>query len=320
MIRDLGAITFFVLAASACSGASATYYPTVVSDHNLGASSEVSPSLPEVDIPRRATQSDGELDRQTVYVPDDVSQTHGGVTVRISRVVYSSAETIIELTVLASPEYGFIWDELLLPQYAYLLNDFELTDDQGRVVRGTSGEYGFARSDPSRQVAFDHRYSFEAPSAGAKVLSLEMSSVILGNLYASQVMGFSLEDVTLGHEWELNQTIEFGPISVVFERARLVEATGQLHSFRLEADYSHVASEFQGTLIHVTCLRMYPVLNSSFSNPQDSNCEEAASISYIEFGSAKILNPALPSRPLQLRAVTDIIVEGPWTLSWLIEP
>lgn len=308
-----------LLLTAACSTTSTTEYPARVSEQDVDGSAEDLGLAPgSYDYRPRGTKFP-DPDGHTTYRPDGAYQTHGGVTVRVTEVSYSSREMIMDLVVLAERQYGFLWDEELLPQYAYVLNDFQLVDDQGREVRSISGEYGFARSDPSGRVAFDHHYLFEVPAADAKELTLQLSSVVLGNLYAGTVTEFSFEGLTIGDEWELHQPVIFGPLSVVLDRARLREATGQLHSFRLEADYSHSPSEFMGTSIHPTCLRMYPWFNPSFSSLQDSGCVDSAATSYIEFGSAKMLNPSLPKQPLQVRAITDLVVGGPWIMSWSIE-
>lgn len=308
-----------MLLTSACSVASPTDYPAAVNDQEVRSLVEDRTLSEEADDHRPASPANAEAREQTVDRLDGVSQSHGGVTVRVDQVTYSPHETAIDLVVLADREYGFGWDEELPPQYSYLLNGFQLVDDHGRLVRNTTGEYGFARSDPSGNVAFDHHYRFGTPTADATELTLQFSSVILGNLYARDIMEFSLDGLSVGDEWEVHQPVVFGPLFVVFDRVRLAEGTGQLHSFRLEADRSAGASEFMGASVRATCIRMYPVVNPSFRRLQDSNCSETGLISYIEFGSAGVLNPSLPTQPLKLRAVTDLVVDGPWTISWPIE-
>lgn len=274
-----------------------------------------------LDVPKdnqSAAPSNGTVGEFVSY-PVNTSATHGGVTVRIRQVRYSPLATMIDLVVLADRDYGFVWDEELPPQYAYLLNDFQLVDDRGRLVANRSGEYRFARSESAREVAFDHSYVFDAPSPDATELTLQMSSVVLGNVRALDTIEFELEGFVIGDEWLLDSKVVFGPLSLVLERARLGEAAAELHSFRLETDYSFEATQFEGTTIRPTCVRMYSARNSSFSSLQDSGCVEHESTTFVEFGSAKILNPSMPIQPIQFMAITDVIVDGPWNITWRIE-
>lgn len=318
MISRLHLAVFISLIAGACGITPATHRPLQTPNQSPDVDN-ASPSSPPDDIaPQKADRAEADLPRETVYQPLELYQTYGGVTVQISKVVYSPTAATVELVVFATREYGFTWDDPVQPQYAYL-NDILLADDEDSIVRQTSGEYGFARSDPSGLTAFDHVLTFEAPGPNAKALYFEISSIIISNLEAWYPIEFDFSDLSLGDSWQVDQSRDIGPISVVLGTARLIEASDPLHSFRLELDYLAKAREYRGAPIRVTCVRLFREPNSDFSRLQDSNCVDDLPTSYIEFGSPKILGPSLPLRPVQLRASTDIVVEGPWNLSWPID-
>lgn len=318
MLRIHVSSVVILFTAVACSTPSSEEPSSFAGGRHQVAATETVSSSTEVQNDQQPTdrspvQGDGTVSRLV-----NASDTHGGVTVKVSQVRYSAEATTIDMTVFVDREFGLGWDAELPPEYVYLLNDFQLKDDQGRLVTNTSGEYGLATSDPSGQIAFDHHYIFDAPQADATELTLHMSSVVIGNLSAHYTIEVSLDGRGIGDAWDFDKQAKFGPLLVVFAQARLREATEQLHSFRLETDYSYAASEFEGSSIQPTCVRMYPA-GDPFFRLQDSGCAESQPTSYIEFKSPASLSPPLASQPIQLTAVTDLVVDGPWIISWPIE-
>lgn len=248
-----------------------------------------------------------------IFKPGNLSFSIGGVAVQVSEVRYTSSQTTLKLNIFTDPAYQ-LQDKSTTPPQLVPLFEVSLSDQDEQVITPVSGSGGLLDVAGSGAGVSRHRYIFDPIPDDAQELRLTISSISLQNFYTREEMKITLEDREIGDEWSFDQSLNVGPITYSFDKARLKKAIDPLYVYRLEFDYQAEMTDGENEKIDPGCPLLFRPQNKNFKDLSTVDCEKRAGISYFEFGTVKQLGP--PETMKVQAAAKEILMNGPWSLSW----
>ncbi|MCD4802296.1 MAG: hypothetical protein K8R16_05095 [Anaerolineales bacterium] len=265
--------------------------------------------------------SETDVDNETtsmIFKPENLLQSHTGVTVKVIEVLYTNTQTVIKVSVMVSSDWGYTGKDTVWPQQAYL-NSIYLLDHEGKQIRQRSGQYDSAKFTKYGSACFTHTLVFEPIAPNVESLTLEIEMILLNELPADRTITFSLEHRELGDEWKLDENVAIGLLPFVLNSAKLLEAEDINNQFRLEFKTDIDDFTLKSKQASLACLYIYKPdkfdvgrFNTGCENKRDQI------ISFYEFGSAKYLNIPMTILPIEYNIVGDIMIVGPWNINWLV--
>ena len=271
-----------------------------------------------VSTPRpTAQEKEPSSDRQT-YQPENLRTSNGRIAVQLYEVGYSPEHLTLDLSVFTGPEFRLQGTSTVSPQMAYV-QDLFLADQGGRKISAVLPSSQLLDVAESGAGLSNHNFKFDALPRDVDQITLTIPAISLMNIHSQDVFELSLEGKEPGDEWDLNQTVDVGPITYTFGETRLLESDDAMYTYRLEISYQSEAADPDGAQIAAGCPLVIRSLSKNF--PPDLNsigCDASKGVTFIEFGTVKQLGvPDL----FRARAVaTEMTIEGPWNLTWDVSP
>ncbi len=247
-----------------------------------------------------------------VMRPQDAHQTLANVTVRIDEVVLTEDQLLLTFSVNAGPYFSGAQVDIF-PAHVELggvtlqADDIVLTEMERKAL--------FAPLSSRGRATYELRTS--PPPPGTRSLTLAIDAATLTAVPAKDLLRFGLEGRNLGDDWPLDQRLGFGPVDLVLERARLLEAESRAYSYRLEFVYQLTGDQEGDGIVSLSCPRIYRIIRGNLDASQ-AWCREGEPVTVTEFGAAQALNLPLATQPFDYFAVADIYIRGFWRITWTL--